>query len=124
MDRLLNVITVFSLLLAGLVLAAVRRAHIRVEYSVSWLAAAVVLLVVSRWQTALEWIADLLGLGQMGPAGAPLALMMVAGALFVVVLYRLSLRISSLKDSNIALAQQVAILEFRMEVLDEKLTVR
>src|SRR5579871_4234185 len=101
MDRLLNVITVFSALLAGLVLAAVRRAHIRVEYSVSWLAAAVVLLVVSRWQTALDWIADLLGLGQLGPAGAPLALMMVAGALFVVVLYRLSLRISSLKDSNI-----------------------
>ncbi len=46
MDRLLNVITVFSLLLIGLVLLSVRRAHIRVEYSVSWLIAAVVLLVL------------------------------------------------------------------------------
>jgi hypothetical protein len=124
MDRLLNVITIFSVLLGGLVLAAVRRAHIRVEYSVSWLAAAVVLLALSRWQPALDWIAGSLGLNQIGPAGAPLALMMVAWALFVVVLYRLSLRISSLKDSNIALAQQVAILEFRLEVLDEKLAAR
>jgi len=32
MDRMLNVMTVFSILLAGLVLASVRRAHIRVEY--------------------------------------------------------------------------------------------
>ena len=124
MDRLLNVITIFSVLLAGLVLSAVRRSHIRVEYSVAWLAAALVLLIVSRWQAAVDWIAGALGLGQAGPAGAPIALMMVAGALFVVVLYRLSLRISSLKDSNIALTQQIAILEFRLEVLDEKLTVR
>jgi hypothetical protein len=37
------------------------------------------------------------------------------------VLYRLSLRISGLKDSSITLAQQVAILEFRLEALNEKI---
>jgi hypothetical protein len=36
------------------------------------------------------------------------------------VLYRLSLRISGLKDSNIKLAQRVAILEYRLESLNEK----
>src|SRR2546423_1522515 len=39
MDRLLNFTTGLSLLLIVLVLASVRRAHIRVEYSVSWLLA-------------------------------------------------------------------------------------
>jgi hypothetical protein len=115
MDRLLNIMTVFSLLLIGLVLASVRRAHIRVEYSVSWLLAAMVLLVLSRWRTLQEWLATSLGLSD-----APLALLMVAGAVFLVVLYRFSLVISRLKDSNIALTQRLAILEFRLESFDEK----
>jgi hypothetical protein len=115
MARMLNVMTVFSILLAGLVLASVRRAHIRVEYSVSWLAAALVLLIVSRWQGLLTRITAFLGVSE-----APLALLMTAGAVFVIVLYRLSMMISHLKDSNIALVQQVAILEFRLECLDEK----
>jgi hypothetical protein len=115
MDRMLNVMTVFSILLLGLVLASVRRAHIRVEYSVSWLAAALVLLILSRWQGLLKRITAVLGVSD-----APLALLMTAGAVFLIVLYRLSLMISHLKDSNIALVQRVAILEFRLECLDEK----
>jgi hypothetical protein len=115
MDRMLNVMTVFSLVLLGLVLTSVRRAHIRVEYSVSWLAAAMVLLILSRWRSLLDRITTLVGLSD-----APLALLMVAGAVFLIVLYRLSLMISHLKDSNIALVQRVAILEFRLESLHEK----
>jgi hypothetical protein len=115
MDRMLNLMTVFSILLLALVLASVRRAHIRVEYSVSWLAAALVLLILSRWQYLLQRITAFLGVSD-----APLALLMTAGAVFLIVLYRLSLMISHLKDSNIALVQRVAILEFRLESLDEK----
>ena len=115
MDRLLNVMTVFSLLLIVLVLGSVRRAHIRVEYSVSWLVAGLVLLVLSRWSSLGQRVAGALGL-----TDTPLALLMVAGAIFLVVLYRFSLIISKLKDSNIALAQRVAILEFRIESLHEK----
>jgi hypothetical protein len=115
MDRLLNIMTLFSVLLIGLVLASVRRAHIRVEYSVSWLLAGLVILVISRWPWLGQKIAAFLGLND-----ARLALLMVAGAVFLVVLYRFSMIISSLKDSNIALAQRVAILEFRIESLHEK----
>lgn len=115
MDRLLNIVTAFSVLLMALVLASVRRAHIRVEYSVSWLLAALVLLVLSRWRVLQQWLASAMGLND-----APLALLVVAGAVFLVVLYRLSLIISRLKDSNIALTQRIAILEFRLESLDEK----
>jgi hypothetical protein len=48
----------------------------------------------------------------------------VTGALFLLVLYRLSMMISSLKDSNIALAQRLAILEFRLESNEETKTQR
>ncbi len=48
MDRLLNVLAVLSLAMIMTVLASVRRAHIRVEYSVSWLVAALALLGLSR----------------------------------------------------------------------------
>jgi len=41
-------------------------------------------------------------------------------ARIAVFLYRLSLRISGLKDSSITLAQQVAILEFRLDALGDK----
>jgi len=117
MDRLLNVMTGFSVLLIGMVLLSVRRAHIRVEYSVSWLAAALVLLALSRWPSLLNRIGAAMGIN-----AAPLVLLVVTGALFLLVLYRLSMMISSLKDSNIALAQRLAILEFRLESHEEAKT--
>src|SRR5258706_3453347 len=115
MDRLMNVVGVLSVLLTLLVLLSVRRAHIRVEYSGSWLAAGVLLLALSRFRALQQWIASSLGF-----ADAPLAVLMVAGALFLVVLYRSSMVISHLKDSDIALTQKIAILEFQVGSLDEK----
>ena len=53
MDRLLNVTTVLSIVLLVMVLVSVRRAHIRVEYSVSWLLAAAAMLVLSRARPVL-----------------------------------------------------------------------
>ena len=58
MDRLLNVMTLLSLGLIVLVLMSVRRSHIRVEYSVSWLGAATVLLVLSRSRSLLGAASD------------------------------------------------------------------
>lgn len=115
MDRLLNVLAVLSLAMIVTVLASVRRSHIRVEYSVSWLIAGLALLALSQSGAALAGIGKLLGTGE--PASA---LLIAAGAIFLVVLYRLSLRISGLKDSNIALTQRLAILEYRLETIHEK----
>lgn len=116
MERLLNVLAVLSLAMIVAVLGSVRRAHIRVEYSVSWLLAGMALLGLSQFPSALGWIER-----ELGTADPASALVMAAGAIFLVVLYRLSLRISGLKDSNIALTQRVAILEYRLEtILDEK----
>jgi len=115
MDRLFDLVAVFSLVLIVWVLSSVRRAHIRVEYSVSWLLAGAVLLVLARWRTLDDWMAAALGISD-----SFIALAMIAGTAFLVVLYRLSLRISGLKDSSITLAQQVAILEFRLDALSDK----
>ena len=116
MARLLTSLTVFSLAMIVGVLASVRRAHIRVEYSVSWLAAALVLLGLSLSDAPLRRMGEILGVSD-----APAALLIAAGCIFVVVLYRSSLLISDLKDTNIALAQRVAILEYQLESLDEKI---
>lgn len=118
MDRLLDALAIMSLALILSVLFSIRRAHIRVEYSVSWLVAALLLLVLSRWGGVLRAIGDLFD------TAAPASLLMVCGCVFLVVLYRQSLRISSLKDANIALTQQLAILEYRLESLDEKVKAR
>ena len=46
---------------------------------------------------------------------APVALIIIAGAVFLLVFFRLSVIISKLKDDNIALAQRLAIVEFRLQ---------
>ncbi len=115
MERLLNVMTVFSLMLIVFVLRSVRGAHIRVEYSVSWLGASITLLILSRWRGALEWLGRFLGIGD-----AALALVFIIGCLFLVVFYRFSIVMSDLKDANISLAQRVAILEFQLRSANEK----
>ena len=112
MDRLLNVMTVVSVLLMAFVLASLPRAHIRVEYSVSWLVAAGVVLMLSRSRSLLEAVAH-----QLGISYAPLALLLIVGGVFLIVLYRFSLIISRLRDDNIALAQRLAILEYHLQSL-------
>lgn len=110
MDRLLGVLTLFSVIMIVSVLVSVRRAHIRVEYSVSWLTAAFLLLLVTLNRGVVQWLAEI-----MGVEYAPVAVLIVMFGIFLVVFYRLSLRVSALKDANIALAQRVAILEYHLK---------
>lgn len=114
MDRLSNALAVFSLGLLVLVLSSLRRAHIRVEYSVSWLGAALVLLGISRWPSLMNWLAHALGIDD-----PPLALLIFVFAVFLFVFYRFSIMVSHLKDANIALTQRVAILEYYLRAQNE-----
>jgi hypothetical protein len=108
----LNLLTILSAVLLIFVLISVRRAHIRVEYSVSWLLAAAALLVLSRSRAMLEAAAHALGLTY-----PPLALLLVIGGVFLLMFYRFSVIISKLRDNNIALAQRMAILEYHLQTL-------
>jgi hypothetical protein len=110
MQSLLNVTTVLSVLLLALVLLSVRRAHIRVEYSVSWLLAAFAMLVLSRARPVLDYLTR-----RFGIPDTPLTLFLIAGSVFLIMFFRFSVIISHLRDDNIALAQRVAILEYHIQ---------
>ena len=110
MDHLLNVTTGLSVLLLIIVLVSVRRAHIRVEYSISWLIAASAMLVLSRARPILDAVRRLIDLPD-----TPLTLFLLGGGVLVIMFFRFSVIISHLRDDNIALAQRVAILEYHLQ---------
>lgn len=110
MEPILNVTSALSVLLLILVLVSVRRARIRVEYSVSWLAAAIALLILSRSGVLLQALARMLGF-----PNAPATLLLIASAVFLLIFFRFSVIVSHLRDDNIALAQRVAILEYHIQ---------
>jgi hypothetical protein len=113
MQSLLHVTTILSIVLLVLVLISVRRSHIRVEYSVSWLLASVAMLLLSRSRPVLDYITR-----RFGIPDTPLTLFLVAGSIFLIMFLRFSFIISDLRDDNIALAQRVAILEFHLRNLN------
>ena len=115
MDRLLSVVNLLSLLLLFFVLISVRRQRIRVEYSVSWLAAAAALFALTFSTAPTTWIGRLLGV-----TGGPTVLVIMILAAFLAVFYRFTSIISDLKDNNVALAQRVAVLEYLISSLHEK----
>jgi hypothetical protein len=112
MYALLNVTTILSVFLILLILVSVRRAHIRVEYSVSWLLAATLMLVLSRARPFLDFLTQ-----RFGIPDTPLTLFLIAGSVFLIMFFRFSVIISHLRDDNIALAQRVAILEYHIKSL-------
>ena len=110
MDSLLNVTSVLSAVMLVFVLVSVRRAHIRVEYSVTWIVALGCMLVLSRCWKLLYFIRDAAGLPD-----TPLTLFLAGAAGAAFMLFRFSVIVSRLKDNNIALAQRVAILEYQLK---------
>ena len=117
MQSLLHVTTILSIVLIVMILFSVRRAHIRVEYSVSWLLAATAMLLLSLARPVLDFVTR-----RAGIPDTPLTLFLIAGSIFLIMFFRFSVIISHLRDDNIALAQRVAILEYHLQSItaDEK----
>jgi len=115
MTSLLNITTVLSLALLALVLFSVRRQHIRVEYSMTWLLMSVLMLLLSRARPLLDYVTR-----HFGIPDTPLTLFLSAGSGFLIMFFRFSVIVSSLRDDNIALAQRVAILEYHIQSLRER----
>ena len=119
MERIRIAVAVLAVLLIAQIVRSVRREHIRVEYSMTWLGAALLLLVLCLSDTAMAALAALIGVRD-----ASLVLIVLAGVLFVFTFFRYSLVVSSLKDHNIQLAQKVGMLEWEIERLNKKLQDR
>jgi hypothetical protein len=112
MSRLLFFTSVISLFLFLLVLISVRRSHIRAEYSVGWLTAAMALFLLSRSSGILETTARYLRIEQ-----PPVVLLLGVFGVFLVLFFWASILISRLRDDTIALVQRIAILEFKLQHL-------
>lgn len=109
MERLLDLLTLVSICLFIVVMRGLRRSRIRIEYSVSWLAAATLVFALSRSKWLLVHISALLGVNE-----PLLVLIFLIMLVFLGVFHRVSIVISHLKDMNITLTQRVAILEYQL----------
>ena len=109
MERIRIATIIFCILLIVQIIRAVRREHIRVEISMGWFAAALLLLGLGVSDRALNWVSDLLGL-----RGSAVILLSVAGLLFLFTFFRFSIEVSTLKDHSIGLAQKVGLLEWEV----------
>ena len=116
MERVRWVSIVFCVLLLAQIVRAVRREHIRVEYSMAWFGVTLALLVISLSDRALEWLT-----GFLGAPGFTELLLMLAGLAFLFIFFRLSVEVSALKDHNIVVGQKVGMLEWEIRKLKEEL---
>ena len=93
-------------------LFSLRRAHIRVEYSVSWLVVGAISFVCALFPSVLMRIASELGLDPQ------IGFIFLAGALGVALLFEVSLVVAQLRDENVLLTQRLAILEYHLHQLE------
>ncbi len=98
-----------ALLLLKIVLA-LRREHIRVEYSMAWLGAICLLLGICLSDFMMNRLADLLEVRE-----AAVLLLLLAGIVFLFTFFSVTAQVSTLKDDNIVIGQKLGILEWTVE---------
>ncbi len=94
------------------ILELVRRRRLREEYSLLWLATAVVMLVVGIWRDLLHGLA-----AAVGVAYPPNLLFLLAALFLLFMQLYLSTVITKLTQENKDIAQQVALLRYEVEQL-------
>lgn len=101
-----------SLIALLVILELVRRRRLREEYSLLWLATAVVMLVVGIWRDLLHSLA-----AAVGVAYPPNLLFLLAALFLLFMQLYLSTVITKLTQENKDIAQQVALLRYEVEQL-------
>lgn len=99
-----------SLIALILVLELVRRRHLREEYSLLWLATAIVMLVVGVWRDLLHSLADLVNIEY-----PPNLLFLLAALFLLFIQLYFSTVITKLTQENKEIAQQLALLRYEFE---------
>lgn len=101
------------------VLELVRRRKLREEYSLLWLATAVVLIVLSVSRPLLDVLANLVGIFY-----PPSALFLVAMVFVLFILLHFSTVLTRLTQENKENAQQIALLRWQLEQTQKALAAR
>jgi hypothetical protein len=97
-----------------LVFELIRRGRLKERYSLLWLAAGVVLLVLSVFRGLLEAFARLVGIYY-----PPSLLFLVAFVFLLLITLHFSAVISGLAEKNKHLAQEIALLRQRLDALQK-----
>ena len=101
------------LILLLLVLEMVRRRRLREDYSLLWLATALVLVVLAVWRDPLVLLA-----WAMGISYTPTALFVIGMGFFLLILLQYSMVITRLARENKQAAQHIALLSQRVRTLE------
>jgi hypothetical protein len=99
-----------TLILLAVVFELIRSRRLQERYALLWLLTGLVIFGLAVWREALGKLADLVGI-----AYPPSALFVLASLFILVVLLHYSTVISKLSEQNTILAQQLALLENRLE---------
>ncbi len=110
LDRTMIVGLIGSAAALLFVLEMVRRRKLREEYSLLWLATALVLLVLSVSRPLLDVLASAIGIFY-----PPSALFVVAMLFVLMILLHFSMVVTRLTQENKEIAQQVALLRYELK---------
>ena len=95
------------------ILFLVRNKKIKEEYSLLWISSSIVFIVFSIWRDGLEYFAKLVGI-----AYPPAALFLILMLAIFLILIEFSVNISKLSENNKIMAQEVALLRYKIETLE------
>ena len=101
-----------GIVLLGIIFQLIRKNRLLEQYSLLWIASAVILMVMAVWQNLWVKISNLIGI--LYP---PSTLFLVAIICGMVIALHFSVVISGLKRQNNKLAQEMALLRGEMETL-------
>lgn len=101
-----------GILLLAVIFQLIRKNRLLEQYSLLWIASAILLLVFSIWRDLLEKLADSVGIFY-----APSALFLIAIFCGMVIAMHFSVVISQLKKQNHTLAQELALLKREVQVM-------
>ena len=114
-------IQLFSILVGAVLLLVIfqliRKNKLLEQYSLLWIASAILLLVMAVWQDVLIKLSYLIGIYY-----PPSALFLVAIICGLVIALHFSVVVSGLKRQNNKLAQEVALLQSDLEKLREDMS--
>ena len=114
-DRIQFIAILISLIIAGTIFQLIRKKKLLEQYSLLWFFSAIVLLIFSVWRDLLDKMA-----GAMGIYYAPSALLVIVIFCGFLLFLNFSLVISKLTNQSKSLAQEIALLQNKLEKLEGK----
>lgn len=115
MLRIRIIIGLVSLFFLIIILEAIRRRKFMEKYALLWIMAGLVIIIFSLFPNILFKISEILGLYYLT------TLLLVCFVFLLLILFYLSISISSLTEKNKELAQQIAILKHQVEELKKEI---